>query len=205
MRALHGLAGLAAVAAGATVLDVEPAAAVCSVFDRHPCLPTVCSVFRRRPCIPEIDYPIGQDLRLTIESAADQPADGAKNNKTDNKTDDKADDKTDDHEASDRKLDTLRAMFDALRACWVPPEKDEARPGMQMSVRFAFKRSGEIIAAPRVTYASPGVPGETREAYLKAISAALERCTPLHFTAGLGGAVAGRPIAIRFVDNRDLP
>jgi hypothetical protein len=188
MRALCGLAGLAAVAAGATVLDVEPAAAVCSVFDRHPCMPTVCSAFRRRPCIPEIDYPIGQDLRLTIESAA------AEKHPSEPKDD-----------ASDGKLDTLRAMFDTLRACWVPPGKDEARPGMQMSVRFAFKRSGEIIAAPRVTYVSPGVTSETREAYLNAISAAIERCTPLHFSAGLGGAVAGRPIAIRFVDNRDLP
>ena len=34
---------------------------------------------------------------------------------------------------------------------------------------------------------------------------ALERCTPLHFSEGLGNAVAGRPIAIRFVDNRDQP
>jgi hypothetical protein len=76
---------------------------------------------------------------------------------------------------------------------------------MQMSVRFAFKRSGEIIAAPRVTYATPDVPPETRGTYLRAITAALERCTPLRFTEGFGGAVAGRPIAIRFVDNRDQP
>jgi hypothetical protein len=96
-------------------------------------------------------------------------------------------------------------MFDALRACWVPPPQEEARLGMQMSVRFAFKRSGNIIAAPRVTYASPGAPAETREVYLHAISAALERCTPLPFSDGLGGAVAGRPIAIRFVDNRAQP
>ena len=187
MRALHGLAGIAAVAAGATALGVVPAEAGCSVFSRHPCLPSVCSVFRRGPCIPEIDYPIGQDLRLTIESAAVEPP---------SKRDD---------DATDHELDTLRAMFAALRACWIPPDKDEAHPGMQMSVRFAFKRSGEIIAAPRVTYATPGIPAETRETYLHSIMATLERCTPLHFSAGLGGAVAGRPIAIRFVDNRELP
>jgi len=70
MRALHALAGIAAVVAVATVLDTTTARAGCSVFSRHPCLPTVCSVFRRGPCIPEIDYPLGQDLRLTIESAA---------------------------------------------------------------------------------------------------------------------------------------
>ena len=96
-------------------------------------------------------------------------------------------------------------MFDALRACWVPPTKEEALAGMQMSVRFAFKRSGEIIATPRVTYATPGVPPETRDVYRSAIAAALERCTPLHFTDGMAGAIAGKPIAIRFVDNRDLP
>jgi hypothetical protein len=56
-----------------------------------------------------------------------------------------------------------------------------------------------------VTYATPGVPSATREVYLHAIMASLERCTPLHFSAGLGGAVVGRPIAIRFVDNRELP
>jgi hypothetical protein len=73
-----------------------------------------------------------------------------------------------------------------------------------MSVRFSFKRSGEIIATPRVTYATAGVPAETRTAYLKAINTSLAGCMPLKFTAGLGGALAGRPIAIRYIDNRDL-
>jgi hypothetical protein len=73
---------------------------------------------------------------------------------------------------------------------------------MQMSVRLSFKRSGEMIGAPRVTYASPGVPPAARDAYHDAIRAALVRCIPLPFTPGLGGAVAGRPVAIRFVDNR---
>ena len=59
-----------------------------------------------------------------------------------------------------------------------------------MSVRFSFKRSGEIIAAPRVTYATAGVPGNTRDSYLKAINASLSACTPLKFTAGLGGKLS---------------
>ena len=73
-----------------------------------------------------------------------------------------------------------------------------------MSVRFSFKRTGEIIAAPRLTYATAGVPADTRATYLKAINASLDACVPLKFTGGLGGALAGRPIAIRYVDNRDL-
>jgi hypothetical protein len=36
------------------------------------------------------------------------------------------------------------------------------------------------------------------------VEAPLKRCTPLHFSAGMGGAVAGRPIAIRFVDDRTI-
>jgi hypothetical protein len=43
-----------------------------------------------------------------------------------------------------------------------------------------------------------------RDTYRDAVDAALERCTPLHFSTGMGGAVAGRPIAIRFVDERTL-
>ena len=68
----------------------------------------------------------------------------------------------------------------------------------------SFKRSGEMIATPRVTFATSGVSADTRATYLKAINASLDACIPMKFTDGLGGAVAGRPIAIRYVDNREL-
>ena len=95
-------------------------------------------------------------------------------------------------------------MFAALRACWVPPPKDVARHGMQYTIRFAFKSNGEVIAAPRVTYSSHDAPAAVRDVYRNAVDAALKRCTPLHFSKGMAGAVAGRPIAIRFVDNRTI-
>jgi hypothetical protein len=192
MRMLSGLVGVAMAGSATVLLPGRPASAVCSVFDKHPCTPSVCSVFRRGPCIPQIDYPIGQDLRLTIESGS-QGANALSGGLHDG------------FDPSDHAIETLGDLFVALRACWIPPAKDEARPGMQMSVRFAFKRTGEIIATPRVTYSTPDAPRQARETYHRAISAALDRCTPLHFTGGLGGAVAGRPIAIRFVDNRDMP
>jgi len=143
-----------------------------------------CSVHQRRPCILDYEFWIGQDLRLTIASHA---------------TDGQAapDDPTAGHE-----LNTLREMFAEFRRCWIPPPLGETPPGMQLTVRFALKRSGEIMATPRVTYSTPGTPPEPRERYLQAITAALERCTPLPLGAGLAGAVAGRPIAIRFIDNR---
>lgn len=157
--------------------------APCSVLDNRPCTPSYCSIFNNGPCIPEIDYPYGQDLRLTIQSVPPEQ-DAAKYRKP------------------DHDLDTISDLFAALRACWSPPSADIAREGMQMSVRFSFKRTGQMIAAPRVTFATSGVPADTRAAYLKAINASLDACLPLKFTERLGGALAGRPIAIRYVDNR---
>ena len=55
-----------------------------------------------------------------------------------------------------------------------------------------------------MTYATAGVAADIRDTYLKAINASLDACVPLKFTGGLGGALAGRPIAIRYVDNREL-
>ena len=159
--------------------------APCSVLDYRPCTPYYCSVFNHGPCIPEIDYPYGQDLRLTIESVPPQ-------------------DQADKYKKPDHDLDTIGDLFAELRSCWSPPPADSAREGMQMSVRFSFKRSGEIIAAPRMTFATVGVAADTRATYLKAINASLDACVPLKFTGGLGGALAGRPIAIRYVDNREL-
>jgi hypothetical protein len=167
-------------------LDATPFShAPCSVLDGQPCTPSFCSVFNDGPCIPEIDYPYGQNLQLTIESAPPQ-ADAAK------------------YQKPGHDLDNIGDLFAALRSCWSPPQASAAREGMQMSVRFSFKRSGEIIGTPRVTYAMAGAPAEVRATYLRAINASLAACVPLKFTGNLGGAIAGRPIAIRYVDNRDL-
>ena len=65
-------------------------------------------------------------------------------------------------------------------------------------------RDGEVVAPPRMTYVSHDAPQQVRTIYRDAIDAALKRCTPLHFSEGMGGAVAGRPIAIRFVDDRTI-
>ena len=175
----------------------------CSVFGRHPCAPapSQCGVFSHgRPCLPYDLPPLSEDLRLTITSTDDN--DPANKNAEPAADNTKPADTAADAESS--KVNTISAMYAALRACWVPPPKDEARHGMQYTVRFAFKRDGEMLAPPRVTYSSHDAPKDVRDIYRDAVDAALRRCTPLHFTAGMGGAVAGRPIAIRFVDNRTV-
>ncbi len=167
-------------------IDATPFShAPCSVLDGRPCTPLFCSVFNHGPCIPEIDFPYGENLQLTIQTVPSEH-DAAK------------------YLRPDHDLDTIGDLFAELRSCWSPPAAEAAHEGMQMSVRFSFKRSGEIIGAPRMTYASAGVSPEIRGNYLKAINASLEACVPLKLTGGLAGALAGRPIAIRYVDNRAL-
>jgi hypothetical protein len=167
-------------------VDATPFAhAPCSVLANEPCAPYYCSVFNHGPCVPEIDYPIGQNLQLTIQSVP--PRDDAAK-----------------YQKPDHDLDTIGDLFAALRSCWSPPPADDAREGMQMSVLFSFKRSGEIISAPRVTFSTRGVAQQTRELYRNAIAASLDACVPLKFTGGLAGALAGRPIMIRYIDNREL-
>jgi hypothetical protein len=176
--------GFAAVGAVAAAWAQTPQSQ-CSVLSGRPCHPSFCGVYHRRPCQPYDLPPIGEDLRLTIETTDDNgPGNGG--------------------DAEQPALVSIGAMYAALRACWVPPPKDEARHGMQYTVRLAFKRDGEMMAPPRVTYASHDAPADVRGIYRDAVNAALRRCTPLHFTDGMGGAVAGRPIAIRFVDSRTI-
>jgi hypothetical protein len=173
---------LTTMAAAAALLDASPVSA-CSAADSPACATRLSRLFHRRLYGPDIF--LGEDLRLTIHSATESPP--------------APDDKT---AAAPQALDTVRAMFDALRSCWVPPAQDKARPGMEMTVRFALKRDGEMIAPPRVTYATHGVSPETRDIYFNAIMAALQRCTPLPLTGGLASEITGVPIAIRFVDDR---
>jgi hypothetical protein len=157
----------------------------CSVLDHRPCTPTYCSPLQRGPCIPEIFYPYGENLQLTVQTVPgrdDEPK----------------------YQKPDHDLATIGDLFAALRSCWSPPPPDASHEGMQMTVRFSFKKDGEMIGPPRMTFATEGAPADVRQAYLNAINSSLDACIPLRFTDGLAGALAGRPIAIRYVDNREL-
>ena len=174
--------GGAACAGLATVAEAQLGGIPCSVLDNKPCAPTLCPL-DGEPCTPQYPFPLGENLQLTIKTADWNRGE------------------TVDH---DQKIDTIGALFSALRACWQAPDGDDEHDGMQMAVRFAFKRTGEIIGEPRVTYTTPGIDADTRQHYRDAINRALDRCTPMPFSTGMAGAIAGRPIAIRYVDNRDL-
>ena len=99
-------------------------------------------------------------------------------------------------------VNTLREVMAALRACWVPPPLAQPRVGMQITVQMSFRRNGELLGQPRITFESPGSSDDERLAYRIAVAKMLKRCAPLPFTEALGNALAGRPFTIRFTDER---
>ena len=159
--------------------------APCSVLDGRPCTPSFCSVFNHGPCIPEIDYPYGENLQLTVESVPSRD-DAAK------------------YQKPGHDLDTIGDLFAALRSCWSPPPADSAREGMQMSVRFSFKRSGEIIATPRLTLCHRGGACGCSRHLSEGDQRLARRLRAAEIHRRPRRRLAGRPIAIRYVDNRDL-
>src|SRR4051812_21273845 len=111
MAAFPTFAGAAS--ARSRPIDATPFAhAPCSVLDGEPCTPSFCSVFHHGPCIPEIDYPVGQNLQVTVLSVPGGN-DAAK------------------YQRPDHDLDTLGDLFAMLRSCWSPPATDVAKAGMQ--------------------------------------------------------------------------
>ncbi|WP_410823416.1 hypothetical protein [Methylobacterium oryzisoli] len=90
--------------------------------------------------------------------------------------------------------DTLVQLYPALAACWNP---FSGLGRAQITARLSLARDGSLLGPPRITYASVA-PGQ-RGALIDATLTALRACTPARLTPGLGGAVAGRPIALRFV------
>jgi hypothetical protein len=101
-------------------------------------------------------------------------------------------------------VNTLNDLWAALERCWVPPPLDQSRPGMQITVLVSFKRNGEVLGEPRITFQSAGATDDDRVSYRAAVAEMLKRCSPLPFTEAFGNARAGQPVTVRFIDNRKL-
>jgi len=106
--------------------------------------------------------------------------------------------------AQERQLDTIKDIFAELHSCWQPPPASRASP-MDITVIVSFNREGAILGQPRITYESANAGDNDRLAYRIAMMETLQRCTPLPFTEGLGGAVAGRPFAVTFRTRKRPP
>jgi hypothetical protein len=180
--------------AAASIAAPEKAHAICSVLSHHPCTPYVGSVFRHRPftpyscgvfdgpCSPEIVLPFRQVPVLKIEghAGAPEPVD------------------------RDHPLDRLNEIAELLAKCLELPPDGSSLAGMELALKLAFKRDGELLADPRFTYTHEASQ-KVKEAYHAAALDMLKRCTPLPVTDKFGGAIAGRPFIVAIRDARDLP
>jgi hypothetical protein len=180
-RGALALAALTALAIGVLGMPQESRAQTpCSVLDQYPCTPYFCGIHSAPGCVPDIFYPLGQDLHLKLDARDDAPQSPDR----------------------DKPLDRLTDIAPTLSKCLQLPPPDIARPGMQVTMRLGFSKSGRVLGAPRFTYITHEAPEGVRTAYRSAANDMLDRCQPLPLSAGLGGAIAGRPVVISIVDTR---
>jgi hypothetical protein len=107
--------------------------------------------------------------------------------------------------AQTAQVNTIAEAVARLRTCWKPPDPSRVHPDIDITVIVSFNRAGEILGHPRVTYESEQADDNDRLLYRIAVMEALQRCTPMPFTEGMAGAVAGRPFAIRFQNRKPPP
>jgi len=106
--------------------------------------------------------------------------------------------------AEAQQLDTIKDVVTKLHGCWRPPPLSRANP-IDITVIVSFNREGGILGHPRITYESEQASDNDRLQYRIAVMETLQRCTPLPFTEGLGGAVAGRPFVVPFRIRKTSP
>jgi len=192
---LSSLLVSAAVLAITSITAPERAEAACSVLSHHPCTPYFGSVFRRHPftpyscgvfsrpgCTPELLFPLNQVPVLKVQGHVGPP------------------------EPLDLEhpVDRINELGPLLSKCLELPPDDEAQVGMQLSLKLAFKRDGELLADPRFTYTTHDIPEKVKAAYQAAALDMLKHCTPLPITDKFGGAIAGRPFVVAIEETRDL-
>jgi hypothetical protein len=88
----------------------------------------------------------------------------------------------------------VHGIATGLAACWRPPHDDD-----QVTVRLSFTRDGAVIGEPRIVYAHSSGGAADDSGLAQSMLAAIRECTPLHFSARLGSAIAGQVLDIRFI------
>ena len=93
---------------------------------------------------------------------------------------------------------TLHELFAQLDGCLTSRGVGGAE-GSELTVVFSLRRDGALLGKPKITFAHlSGDPGAQRD-FARGIASAFDRCLPARITDSLGGAIAGRPLSMRFV------
>jgi len=99
-------------------------------------------------------------------------------------------------QAAGAPANTLRDLSAALHRCLVIPP---GPAGSTLTIRFSLRRDGAVLGKPQITFAKLTGDAAEQRRFADAVAAAFDRCLPVAITDGLGGAIAGRPLSIRFV------
>jgi hypothetical protein len=88
----------------------------------------------------------------------------------------------------------VHGIATGIAACWRPPHDDD-----QVTVRASFTREGAVIGEPRIVFVQSAGGRADDPGLADSMKAAIRDCTPLHFSARLGSAIAGQVLDIRFI------
>jgi len=88
----------------------------------------------------------------------------------------------------------VHGIATGIAACWRPPHDND-----QVTVRLSFTREGAVIDRPRIVFARSSGGRADDSALARSMLKAIQECTPLHFSAQLGSAIAGQVLDIRFI------
>jgi hypothetical protein len=92
-------------------------------------------------------------------------------------------------------INSLDEMWSALYACWQPPADSN---GMAITLRFSLRRDGTLIGKPVATYSKLSGNDFKKRVFVASVIEALDKVVPLPLTDSMGGAIAGRPLALLF-------
>ena len=94
---------------------------------------------------------------------------------------------------------TLRQLWEKIGACFADTTLSS---GSEVTVVFSLKRDGSLNGKPKISYTKLPADEGLRKGDTAAIAHALDACLPIPITDELGGAIAGRPIALRIGGKR---
>jgi len=98
---------------------------------------------------------------------------------------------------------TLQDLWARLQVCLDQGKgADELAKGSEITILFALRRDGTIFGRPRITHSNLRGDLDDQKRFVAAAISALDQCLPIEVTPGLGGAIAGRPIALRIIKGR---
>ncbi len=98
--------------------------------------------------------------------------------------------------ASAAPANTLRELSAELDACAL---QRGIEANSELTIVFMLNRRGEVIGKPRISHSKLPDDPDARGRIVAEVARAIDQCLPLPITDGLGGAIAGRPIAIRLM------